>query len=48
MSEIFTGQLTAVANAVLAVFALITAVLAGFAFLKQSREVQAVGICQIE
>lgn len=42
MSEIFTDQLTAVANVVLAVFALATAVLAGLAFLKQSREVHAV------
>jgi hypothetical protein len=39
MSEIFAGQLAAVANVVLAVFAIITAVLAGLAFLKQSREV---------
>lgn len=39
MSEIFAGQLTAVANAVLAVFAIITAVLAGLAFRKQAREV---------
>lgn len=39
MSEIFAGQLTAVANAVLAAFAIITAVLAGLAFRKQSREV---------
>jgi hypothetical protein len=30
MSEIFAEQFTAVANAVLAVFAIITAVLAGF------------------
>jgi hypothetical protein len=39
MSEVFAGQLTAVANVVLAVFAIITAVLAGLAFRKQSREV---------
>jgi hypothetical protein len=39
MSEIFAGQFTAVANAVLAVFAIVTAVLAGLAFRKQSREV---------
>jgi hypothetical protein len=39
MSEIFAGQLAAVANVVLAVFAIITAVLAGLAFRKQSREV---------
>lgn len=40
MSDIFAEQLTAVANVVLAVFAIITAVLAGLAFLKQSREVR--------
>jgi hypothetical protein len=40
MSEIFAGQLTAVANVVLAVFAIVTAVLAGLAFRKQSREVR--------
>jgi hypothetical protein len=39
MSEIFAEQLTALANVVLAVFAIVTAVLAGLAFLKQSREV---------
>lgn len=39
MSEIFTGQLAAVANVFLAVFAIVTAVLAGLAFRKQSREV---------
>lgn len=39
MSEIFAGQLTAVANVVLAVFAIATAVLAGLAFRKQAREV---------
>jgi type II secretory pathway pseudopilin PulG len=39
MSEIFTGQFTAVANVVLAVFAIVTAVLAGLAFRKQAREV---------
>lgn len=39
MSEVFAGQLTAVANVVLAVFAIITAVLAGLAFRKQAREV---------
>ncbi|MFY9773197.1 MAG: hypothetical protein WAK28_01345 [Trebonia sp.] len=39
MSEIFAGQLTAVANVVLAAFAIVTAILAGLAFLKQSREV---------
>ena len=42
MSEIFAEQFTAVANAVLAVFAIVTAILAGLAFLKQSREVRAV------
>ena len=40
MSEIFAGQLTAVANVVLAAFAIVTAILAGLAFLKQSREVR--------
>jgi outer membrane murein-binding lipoprotein Lpp len=39
MSEIFAEQFTAVANAVLAVFAIVTAVLAGLAFRKQAREV---------
>jgi hypothetical protein len=39
MSEIFTEQFTAVANAVLAAFAIVTAILAGLAFRKQSREV---------
>lgn len=39
MSDIFAAQLTAVANAVLAVFAIVTAVLAGLAFREQSREV---------
>lgn len=39
MSEIFAEQLTAAANLVLAVFAIGTALLAGFAFRKQSREV---------
>lgn len=39
MSEVFATQLTAVANVVLAVFAIITAVLAGLAFRKQAREV---------
>src|ERR1700722_4839893 len=42
MSEILAEQLTAVATVVLAVFAIVTAVLAGLAFLKQSREVRAV------
>jgi len=42
VSEIFSGQLTAVANVVLAVFAIITGVLAALAFLKQSREVRAI------
>src|SRR5689334_6269445 len=42
MSEIFAEQFTAVANAVLAGFAIVTAILAGLAFLKQSREVRAV------
>lgn len=39
MSEVFSEQITAVANVVLAVFAIVTAVLAGLAFRKQSREV---------
>jgi cbb3-type cytochrome oxidase subunit 3 len=39
VSEIFAEQLTAVATAVLAVFAIVTAVLAGLAFRKQAREV---------
>jgi cell division protein FtsL len=39
MSEILAEQLTAVANVVLAAFAIVTAVLAGLAFRKQSREV---------
>jgi hypothetical protein len=39
MSDIFTAQITAVANVVLAVFAIITAVFAGLAFRKQSQEV---------
>lgn len=39
MSEIYAVQLTAVATLALAVLALVTAVLAGLAFLKQSREV---------
>ena len=39
MSEIFAAQITAVANVVLAVFAIVTAVLAGLAFCKQSGEV---------
>lgn len=39
MSEIFAEQLTAVANIVLAAFAIVTAALAGLAFRKQSREV---------
>jgi hypothetical protein len=39
MSDIFAEQLTAVANVVLAVFAIVTAVLAGLAFRKQAREV---------
>src|SRR5690242_16888949 len=39
MSEIFAEQLTAAANVVLAVFAIVTAVLAGLAFRKQAREV---------
>lgn len=42
MSEILAEQLTAMATVVLAVFAIVTAVLAGLAFLKQSREVRAV------
>jgi hypothetical protein len=40
MSDIFAAQITAVANVVLAVFAIITAILAGLAFRKQSREVR--------
>ena len=40
MSEIFTEQLGVVANVVLAVFAIVTAVLAGLAFRKQAREVR--------
>lgn len=39
MSEIFAEQSTAVANAVLGVFATVTAVLAGLAF-QQAREVR--------
>lgn len=39
MTEIFAEQLTAVANVVLAVFAIATAVLALLAWLKQSKEV---------
>lgn len=39
MSEIFAAQLTAVANAVLAAFAIVTAGLAFLAWRKQSREV---------
>lgn len=39
MSDIFAEQFTAVANAVLAVFAIVTAVLAGLTFRKQAREV---------
>lgn len=40
MSEIFSEQLTAVANLVLAAFAIMTAILALLAWLKQSREVR--------
>lgn len=40
MSEIFTEQLMAVANVTLTAFAIVTAVLAGLAFRKQSREVK--------
>lgn len=39
MSEILAVQLTAIATVVLAVFAIVTAVLAGLAFRKQAREV---------
>lgn len=39
MSDIFTAQITAVANVVLAAFAIITAVFAVLAFRKQSQEV---------
>ncbi len=39
MSEIFAAQITAVANVVLAAFAIGTAILAGLAFFKQSQEV---------
>jgi hypothetical protein len=39
MSEIFAGQLTAVANVVLAVFAIVAGVLAGLALKKQSKDV---------
>lgn len=42
MSEIFSQQLTAVATAALAVLAAATAILAGLALRKQSREVSAV------
>jgi hypothetical protein len=42
MSEIFAVQLTAVATAVLALFAIVTAWYARRAFLKQSREVAAI------
>lgn len=40
MSEIFATQLTAVAKVVLTVFAIVTAIVARFAFQKQSREVR--------
>lgn len=39
MSEIFSSQLTAIANVVLAVFAIVTAWFAGLAFRKQAKEV---------
>jgi hypothetical protein len=39
MSDIFAAQIAAVANLVLAAFAIITAILAGLAFRKQAREV---------
>jgi hypothetical protein len=42
MSEIFAEQLTAVATAVLALFAIVTAWYARRAFLKQSAEVAAI------
>jgi hypothetical protein len=42
MSLIFATQLTAVATAVLAGFAIITAIVAGLAFRKQSQEVSAI------
>ena len=42
MSSDLSGEITAVATAVLALFAVITAVLAGLAFRKQAREVGAV------
>jgi hypothetical protein len=42
MSLIFATQLTAVATTALAAFAIVTAVLAGLAFRKQSREVRAI------
>ena len=42
MSLIFATQLTAIATAVLAVFAIITAWYARRAFLKQSQEVRAI------
>jgi hypothetical protein len=42
MSEIFAVQLTAVATAALAVFAVVTAILAWLAFRKQAREVAAI------
>lgn len=42
MSVDLSGEITAIATAVLAAFAFITAVLAGAAFIKQSREVRAI------
>jgi hypothetical protein len=39
VSEIFSEQITAIANIVLAVFAIVTGVFAFLAFRKQSREV---------
>jgi hypothetical protein len=42
MSVDLSGEITAIATAVLAVFAFATAILAGFAFWKQSREVRAI------
>lgn len=42
MSQNISGELTAIATAVLALFAFTTAILAGLAFWKQSREVSAI------
>jgi hypothetical protein len=39
MSDVFAVQITAVANVVLAAFAIVTAILAGLAFRKQAKEV---------